>query len=281
MLQNPLKTVAMVVAGATVIGFSIALHASIMEDPEDRRARRLKRREKRRNAGCNKEKLVQVLSGISSSVDVIMKKLYTLEQRVRAQSKASGQEIPEMEVRQALLQQFVQMYQQESAKVYKQYNTSEEEVKRVTAKFAAESDVKAHTEKIQKVFAVLSGANDKPVEVPAHITSDTVLQMMEEICKETCDMLDVYVKEIGEEFGITGTAIGMALQSNPGVAAKFQLFHQRSGAVRRRIHKKYQVEDERVLHQFMQNNQGNEEFMREVMRIGAEQHEKMRALGLA
>ena len=59
----------------------------------------------------------------------------------------------------------------------------EAEVKAATAANAADPSVKEYVDKIQKVFKVLSGDDGPPVEIPAHVTPEKILEMMEKICK--------------------------------------------------------------------------------------------------
>lgn len=274
--------VAAVAATAAVV---LSIRAAANEDPAVTRARRRARRERRRKAaeGFSRERLLAIFADLDAAVNKIMAKLFQIEQRVRQQSKMAGQELNEMEVRQALLQQFVQLMQQSDAQVYASHATTEAEVRAATKLHGSDAKVKEHVEKIRKVFKVLSGEDEKPVEVPAHITSAKVLEMMEEICRETCALLDRCVAEIkAENPSITEDAqIGPAMQTNMAVGMKFQQFHAQGSAVRKAVHEKYGVEDDRVLHQFMKEHQHDEEFMQEVMRIGQAQHAKMAALGLA
>lgn len=276
------KAVFVAAGCVAVAAVGASLIAAALEDPEKTRARRLERRRRRAAENLSREKLLLIFTDISAAVNNIMNKLFQLEQRVRQQAKASGQELAEMEVRQALLQQFCQAMQESDAQVYASHKTTEAEVRKATSKYANDEAVKVHVEKIRKVFKVLSGEDDEPVEVPAHVTTEKVLEMMEKICTSTCELLDKCVADIKREFNITeDRAIGAAMQANPLIGAKFQEFHQAGNVARKAVHAEYGVEDDRILHQFMKEHQADQEFMSQVMVIGQQQHAKMAALGLA
>ena len=98
-------------------------------------------------------------------------------------SLPSPQALNEMEVRQALMQHFCQLMSQADRQIYADHGTTEAEVKAATAANAADPSVKEYVDKIQKVFKVLSGDDGPPVEIPAHVTPEKILEMMEKICK--------------------------------------------------------------------------------------------------
>jgi hypothetical protein len=120
--------------------------------------------------------------------------LAKLEAKIRQESSQNGRSLPEDQLASYLMGQFEEAMKAIEAQVYAKYQTTEDEVKVATEFYEEEEDkdVANAVAKLQELYRVMTGGGFSDVEVPADLTLNKFIDIMQ----ETMESLNVAMEEV-------------------------------------------------------------------------------------
>lgn len=154
----------------------------------------------RKVPNLDKEQLLAILETICTQMGQVVMQLAKLEANIRQESNQKGSPLPEDQLASYLMGQFEEAMKVIESQVYTKYQTTEEEVKIATEFFEEEEDkdIANSVSKLQELYRVMTGGGVSDVEVPADLTLDKFVKVMEETMEALNVAMEMVCREVKE-----------------------------------------------------------------------------------
>mmetsp|Transcript_15516 Transcript_15516/g.30043 ORF Transcript_15516/g.30043 Transcript_15516/m.30043 type:complete len:241 (-) Transcript_15516:1267-1989(-) len=183
-----------------------------------------------------KETMIKIFERITGMMQVVVMNLAEHEQKVRMSAQSRGKEISHEEMEQYLMSQFRQAMAEVEQTVYRENNTTEDEVRQATAFYEDDEDFNKTLNKLKRLFKAVTGQQQTQLpEVPEDFTMEKVLAIM----SETMEGVNVVLETIHNELKETG----LTPESNDFKSELQQRYLERVPHVRNEVHNKHGVSE--------------------------------------
>jgi len=184
----------------------------------------------------DKQTMIKIFERITGMMQVVVMNLAEHEQQVRQAAAQRGKQVTNQEMEQYLMGQFRQAMGEVEQTVYKDNNTSEEQVRVATLYYADDEDFAKTLNKLKALFKAMTGQpNTDAVEVPEHVTMEKVLIVMSETMEGINDVLEKLHAELKEQ--------GLSPESTEFKQQLQTLYLERVQLVRNEVHAKHNVSE--------------------------------------
>jgi len=156
-----------------------------------------------------KATMIAIFSKITEMMHAVVLKLAEVEQQVRASAAQQGKQLTQDEMEQYLLASFRQAMSEVEQAVYREFQTSEEQVQAATEFFEDDSEFQAILNKLKNLFRAVTGqgaVQEPTVEVPDHIDQDVVLRVYGESMEGLSTVIETVHAELTESGIVPGSA---------------------------------------------------------------------------
>ncbi|GBG34235.1 Hypothetical Protein FCC1311_104592 [Hondaea fermentalgiana] len=217
-----------------------------------------------------KEAMIRIFERITGMMQMVVMNLAEHEQKVRMSVESRGKQISHEEMEQYLMTQFRQAMAEVEQTVYKENNTTEEEVRQATKYYEDDEDFNKTLLKLKRLFKAVTGQQQTQLpEVPKEVTMEKVLQIM----SETMDGVNIVLESIHKELADSG----LSPESTEFKAELQQRYLDRVGRVRAEVHSKHNISE--LLHAAVIKYQQVPSFQQELMKISNTHRARLEKLG--
>lgn len=214
-----------------------------------------------------KKKSIAVFNDITREMQGVVMQLAQVEQQIKSQAN-----VPDEKIAEYMMSQFEAAMRQVEAKVYEVHNTNEQEVQKSAKEFENDEEFKAAVLKLQKLYAAISGQAIVTADVPAHLTMEKMMTVMEKLFEGMTAAMEEIVAAVKAEHG-----------DNPSREVLAQAIGKEYGPrimeVRKKINASFGISQEELQAGLMKY-QREPEFAAKMDEITQQQKEKLVELGV-